>query len=103
MMPAADQEQLLASTARVLEPGGMILIREPDAGAGWRFLAVRAGNTAKAVLTGNWRQTFHFRTVEEWTACFARLGFHVDVRGTGEGTPFANVLFVLTGRARESA
>ena len=70
----------------------MILIREPDAGAGWRFLAVRAGNAAKAVLTGNWRQTFHFRTAEEWTACFSRLGFRVDVRGTGEGTPFANVL-----------
>ncbi len=103
MMPAADQEQLLASTARVLEPGGMILIREPDAGAGWRFSAVRAGNAAKAVLTGNWRQTFHFRTAEEWTACFARLGFHVDVRATGEGTPFANVLFVLTRPARESA
>ena len=40
---------------------------------------------------------------EEWTACFARLGFDVDVRGTGEGTPFANVLFVLTRPARASA
>jgi hypothetical protein len=95
MMPAADQEQLLASTAKGLEPGGMILIREPDAAAGWRFLAVRAGNTAKAVLTGNWRQTFHFRTVEDWTVCFTRLGFRVDERGAGQGTPFANVLFVL--------
>jgi uncharacterized protein (DUF2062 family)/trans-aconitate methyltransferase len=103
MMPAADQDQLLASTAKGLEPGGMILIRESDAGAGWRFSTVRAVNTAKAVLTGNWRQTFHFRTVEEWTACFVRLGFRVEVRGTSEGTPFANVLFVLTGRARESA
>jgi uncharacterized protein (DUF2062 family)/trans-aconitate methyltransferase len=103
MMPAADQEFLLASMAKVLEPGGMILIREADAGAGWRFLAVRAGNTAKAVLTGNWRQTFHFRTVGEWTICFARLGFRVDVHGAGEGTPFANVLFVLTGPAREAA
>jgi uncharacterized protein (DUF2062 family)/trans-aconitate methyltransferase len=115
MMPADDQEQLLASTATRLEAGGMILIREPDAGARWRFAAVRAGNTAKAVLSGNWRQTFHFRTVKEWTACFARLGFHVDVRGAGQGTPFANVLFVLTtlttlttfttltGSARDSA
>jgi uncharacterized protein (DUF2062 family)/2-polyprenyl-3-methyl-5-hydroxy-6-metoxy-1,4-benzoquinol methylase len=102
MMPVADQEQLLASTAKVLEPGGMILIREADAGAGWRFFAVRAVNILKAVLTGNWGQTFHFRTVEEWMACFARLGFHVDIRTTGEGTPFANVLFVLTGRAHES-
>ena len=103
MMPAVDQEQLLASTASVLERGGMILVREPDADAGWRFSAVRASNRAKAVLTGNWRQTFHFRTAEEWTACFARLGFRVDARGTGEGTPFANVLFVLTERAREFA
>jgi len=102
MMPVADQEQLLAATAKALEPGGMILIREADAGAGWRFSAVRAVNTAKAVLTGNWRQTFHFRTVEEWMACFARLGFHVDMRTSGEGTPFSNVLFVLTGRAHES-
>ena len=101
MMPVADQEQLLASTATVLEPGGMILIREADAGAGWRFSAVRAVNTAKAVLAGNWRQTFHFRTVEEWKACFAGLGFHVEMRDTGEGTAFANVLFVLTERADE--
>jgi len=102
MMPAADQEALLASTAQGIEPGGMILIREPDAAAGWGFLAVRAGNTAKAVLTGNWRQTFHFRTIEDWTACFTRLGFSVNVRGAGEGTPFANVLFVLTVGAGES-
>jgi uncharacterized protein (DUF2062 family)/trans-aconitate methyltransferase len=96
MMPAADQEQLLASTAARLDAGGMILIREPDAGAGWRFAAVRAGNSAKALLTGNWRQTFHFRTGKEWTACLTRLGFRVDMRGAGQGTPFANVLFVLT-------
>jgi uncharacterized protein (DUF2062 family)/trans-aconitate methyltransferase len=113
MMPAEDQEQLLASMARLLDAGGMILVREPDAGAGWRFAAVRAGNTAKAMLTGNWRQTFHFRTARAWSDCFDRLGFHVDVRGAGQGTPFANVLFVLTtptasaaapaGSARESA
>ncbi len=103
MMPVADQEELLAFTAKVLAPGGMILIREADAAAGWRFVAVRAGNAVKAMLTGNWQQTFHFRTAREWTACFTRLGFHVDVLGTGEGTPFANRLFVLTGSARESA
>jgi hypothetical protein len=103
MMPLADQEQLLAFSAQVLAPGGTILVREPDAAAGWRFFAVRAGNAAKAALTGSWRQTFHFRTAKDWTACFTRLGFDVDVRGAGEGTPFANMLFVLTGPARESA
>jgi uncharacterized protein (DUF2062 family)/trans-aconitate methyltransferase len=95
MMPAVDQEQLLSFAAQALAPGGMILIREPDAAAGWRFATVRAGNTMKAVFTGNWRQTFHFRSAADWRDCFARLGFHVDVHDTGERTPFANLLFVL--------
>jgi uncharacterized protein (DUF2062 family) len=103
MMPAADQDRLLAATAEALEPGGMILVREADAGAGWRFSTVRAGNVAKAVLTGNRRQTFHFRTAEEWATRFAQLGFTVNVRGTGVGTPFANVLFALTRPACASA
>jgi uncharacterized protein (DUF2062 family)/trans-aconitate methyltransferase len=103
MMPAADQEHLLKSTAALLDDGGMILIREPDAGSGWRFTAVRAGNRAKALLTGNWRQTFHFRTAKEWTGCLARLGFHVDVRAAGEGTPFANVLFVASKDTKDDA
>jgi uncharacterized protein (DUF2062 family)/trans-aconitate methyltransferase len=99
MMPAEDQEHLLDAAARGLEPGGMILAREADASAGWRFQAVRAGNTAKAVVTGKWRQTFHFRPAQAWADCFARRGFDVTVRGTSDGTPFANVLFVLTKRS----
>ena len=56
---------------------------------------------AKAMLTGNWRQSFHFRTTEEWKACFTRLGFTVRA-WRGRWDTFANVLFVLTGRAGES-
>jgi SAM-dependent methyltransferase len=95
MVPAADQEALLASAARTLEPGGVILIREPDAAAGWRFRAVHLGNRLKALAGRNWRQTFHFRTAADWTALAGRQGFRVEARGTGDGTPFANVLFVL--------
>lgn len=103
MMPGADQEQLLRAATRSLEPGGVILVRETDASAGWRFYAVRAGNRLKALATGNWRQAFHFRTAAEWTACFEALGFRVQRQGTDEGTPFANDLFVLSARERASA
>jgi uncharacterized protein (DUF2062 family) len=103
MMPGADQERLLSAVTRSLEPGGVILVRETDAAAGWRFLAVRAGNRLKAVVTGNWGQTFHFRTAAEWTACFEHLGFRVRRQDANEGTPFANDLFVLSGRDRGSA
>jgi SAM-dependent methyltransferase len=103
MMPAPDQETLLAAAAAALDRGGAILVREPDRAAGWSFAAVRAGNSLKAFVTGNWSQRFHYRTTAEWTGLFERLGFEVDRRGTGEGTPFANELFVLTARERASA
>jgi uncharacterized protein (DUF2062 family) len=95
MVSSADQERLLAIAAQGLDHGGTIVVREPDAGAGWAFTAVRAGNTLKAAITGNWRQRFHFRPAAAWVHLFEALGFRVEQRGTGEGTPFANVLFVL--------
>jgi uncharacterized protein (DUF2062 family)/SAM-dependent methyltransferase len=103
MIPAADQETLLAAAARALDRDGVVLVREADAGSGWGFTAVRFGNRLKALVTGNWGQTFHFRTHAEWNACFQKLGFSVSGQGTSEGTPFANELFVLTRAADASA
>jgi hypothetical protein len=100
LMSADDQEAILRTMAAALEPGGIILVRDADASAGWRFSTVRAGNRLKAILSGAWRQTFHFRTRLEWLDCFARLGLDADVRPMGDGTPFANVLFRLTVRDR---
>jgi hypothetical protein len=74
-----------------------VLVREADAGVGWRFTAVRIGNRFKALLFRTWKtQTFHPRTQTEWRDCFARHGFLSEMRPMGDGTPFANVLFRLT-------
>ncbi len=96
MMRGEDQEALLAAIASALDPDGVILIREADAAAGWRFTAVRWGNRLKAVAFGSWRQPFHFRTTSGWQACLARLGLRVEVREMSGRTPFANVLLVVT-------
>jgi uncharacterized protein (DUF2062 family)/SAM-dependent methyltransferase len=103
MMPFADQESVLASLVSSLEPGGVLLIREADAAAGWRFRAVRFGNRAKALAFGAWRQTFHFRSRREWEALFARHGLQSAAQAADEGTPFANVLFRLTASPVASA
>jgi SAM-dependent methyltransferase len=102
MMPFGDQESMLASLTARLEPGGVLLIREADASAGWRFRAVRFGNRAKALAFGNWGQTFHFRTRLDWESLFARHGLQSASQAADEGTPFANVLFRLTASGAAS-
>jgi len=98
MMSAADQASLMRALAAALEPGGVILVRDADASAGWRFAAVWAANRLKALVSGGWRQEFHFRSTREWLEWFDRLGLAADVQPMGEGTPFANVLFRVTVR-----
>ena len=103
MMPFADQESVLAAIVATLEPGGVLLIRDADAAAGWRFSAVKFGNRTKAIAFGAWRQTFHFRTRREWEDLFARHGLHSAAQEADAGTPFANVLFRLTAAPLGSA
>ena len=98
MMPASDQQALVRGMAGALEPAGVMLVREADAGAGWRYHAVRFGNRLKAILCGRPRQVLCYRTAAAWTRLFEDAGFHVCRRAAGEGTPFGNVLFVLRRR-----
>ena len=95
LMPAGQQVDLVQGVFERLTPEGVLLVREVDAAAGRGFRAVRIGNRIKAIAVGRWRQTFQFRTTQEWRALFERAGFVVEVRPMGEGTPFANVLFRL--------
>lgn len=98
LMPARDQDALLAAVLSSLEPGGVLLVREADAAAGWRFRAVRAGNWIKACWVGRFRQEFHFRPLASWRRWLEQAGLDVEVRPMGMGTPFGNVL--LVGRRR---
>ena len=102
LLPPADQETLLANMAARLDRDGVVIVREADASAGWRFAAVRFGNRLKLSLSGKWRQPFHPRTVDDWRQCFARHGFQTDARPMGKA-PFANVMFRLTVAPAASA
>lgn len=102
LMTETDQDRLMRSVCASVGPDSVVLVREADASAGWRFQTVRGGNRVKAVLFGRWQQQFHFRSVREWTLYFERAGFQVARRGAGAGTPFGNLLFVLTRPERAS-
>jgi SAM-dependent methyltransferase len=103
MMPREDQEALLATMVGALDPGGVILVREADASAGWRFQAVKIGNRLTALASGAWSQPLSFRTVGEWRECFLRHGLEVEAAPASAGTPFANHLFRLRVRQAEFA
>jgi uncharacterized protein (DUF2062 family)/SAM-dependent methyltransferase len=96
LMRFDDQQRLLEAIRHRLPAGGVLLVREADAAGGWAFTAVRIGNLVKNLFVGNWRQTYHFRTADQWRALFAATGWRVEQHAMGEGTPFANVLFRLT-------
>jgi len=96
LMRADEQDALLGALISSLRVNGVLVVREADASAGWRFAVVRAGNRLKALAVGQWRQVFHFRSTAQWIECFDRLGMAVEVRQMGQGTPFGNVLFRLT-------
>jgi len=96
-LPAADQEAVLSKAVAVLRPGGVLLIRDADAAAGWRFTATRAQERFSALLRRHWSQRFHYRSAREWGDLLKGLGLTVDLQPMGMGTPYANVL--LAGRA----
>ena len=106
MMPIAAQETLLSAVKAALRPGGVVLVREADANAGWRFALVRIGNRLKALAGRNWKQHFAFRRPDEWTACFHAHGFQVETFPGPASHPFGNTLFRLTaasGRSDDAA
>jgi uncharacterized protein (DUF2062 family) len=94
LVDRAAQAPLVSRLAAVMRPGALLLVREADASAGWRFRMVRAGNRVTACLRGHWRPRFAFRTAADWRATIADLGFEVEVAPMGAGTPFGNVLLV---------
>ena len=94
LMPFAVQEAVITRATDALEPDGVIVVREADAAAGVRFLAVRFGNWIKAMTIGNVQQPFHFRSADEWRTRLAAAGLRVEVRAMGTGTPFGNVLLL---------
>jgi uncharacterized protein (DUF2062 family)/SAM-dependent methyltransferase len=96
LMPYEDQEALLKSVAARMQPGGVLLVREADAGAPQGFGRVRLGNRIKAIAVGRWQQRFYFRAADAWQDLFARGGWQVRKMTLPNAAEFANVLFQLT-------
>lgn len=91
---AAEQTMLLARIAEALTPNGVLIMREANAGAGWRYFATWLSERFCALARGHWQQQYTYRNEAAWTALLQQHGFTLHKYPMSEGTPFANVLFV---------
>jgi uncharacterized protein (DUF2062 family) len=87
-----DQEALLARTAEALEPGGLLLIRDADAGRGFRFLVRRVGTRIRSLPRGGWRRRHHFRRADEWAELLVRLGLTARVAPAWAGSYYGDLI-----------
>jgi trans-aconitate methyltransferase len=93
-----EQPRLLDRVASALEPGGLLLLREADASAGFAFRVTEWTERIAGALRGQLMQPLHYRGAIEWIAELAERGFAVGAEPMSEGTPFANVLYTATKR-----
>lgn len=89
-----EQRSVLERCHAALPPGGVLILRVGDTGAGWRFIVTTLGDRIITMLRGTLFPRFYCRPIGEWRALLEGIGFDVATQPMSEGTPFANVLFV---------
>jgi 2-polyprenyl-3-methyl-5-hydroxy-6-metoxy-1,4-benzoquinol methylase len=88
-----EQDRVLENIAAHLPAGGILILREADADAGWRFRVTLLAERLCALSRGHWRQPYHYRSARAWRLRLETLGFAVETIAMSQGTPFSNILF----------
>ncbi|MFN5746498.1 MAG: class I SAM-dependent methyltransferase [Methylococcaceae bacterium] len=88
-----EQDRVLENIVAHLPAGGIFILREADADAGWRFRVTQLAERLCALGRGHWRQPYHYRSARAWRLQLETLGFAVETIAMSQGTPFSNILF----------
>ncbi len=93
-LPVELQNAVIERAARALLPGGVLLVREADANAGWRFWMTTIFERLRALTRGAWRQRFYYRSCAQWSDLLRAHGLTVETKPMSAGTPFGNSLLI---------
>lgn len=102
-LDARGQGAIIERAVASLEPGGVLVLREADAGRGWRFAVTRAAERLAALARGHVRQRFRYRSAAAWRELLEGLGLTVTSAPMWAGTPFGNVLLAARKGAAATA
>ena len=89
-----EQQRVLGKAAAALESGGVLLLREADAGAGVTYGLSQLSERLLEALRGRPFARLRYRRAAEWLGLLESLELTVAMEPMSEGTPFANVLFI---------
>jgi SAM-dependent methyltransferase len=102
-LPGDLQVAVLEAAAAALDPGGALVLREPAAEGGVRFLLTRWAERVCALARRDWSQRFSYRSLAEWEALLRDCGLEAQSSPMSSGTPYSNFLTVATKPASRPA
>lgn len=91
-MDHPDQDLVLQRIRRALAPGGLLLLRVGDAGAGWRIRLSNWVDQAVVLARRHRIGRLYRRPLGEWCEALATLGFRTRKLPLGPSGTTANVL-----------
>jgi SAM-dependent methyltransferase len=94
-----EQERVLEAAASALEPGGVLVLRESNAGGGMLHRLQRCSEYLAQAWRGSFVPRLWYRDARDWESSLRRLGLDVRTQPMNGRTPFANVLFFARRRA----
>ena len=84
------QERLLARSAEALEAGGVLVLRDPDAGGGLRYALTRLHERLATRLGLTEATIGHYRAAPDWARLLGEHGLVADVLPRRRLTPYAD-------------
>ena len=76
-LPLGAQDALLRRVARAVPPGARMIVREKNAGGGWRFHLAALGDSLAALRPGHGGRADHYRRAEDLRNALIAAGFSV--------------------------
>jgi len=93
-MAPQQQDELLARLAACVRPGGLLLVRDGESGAGLRSFLTGLSERLAVAMGRHKGDGVFFRPAEQTQAQLEAQGLQVEVRPCQQGTPFANIVFI---------